>query len=632
MKNYLVLILLAASLTLSAQAPVKLTDGQPALAPSHLAVGGNLYYYRNNSLINFLDSLKKLFVSTETDPVFTAWNKSTGISITESQISDLSHFVPSSLLSDYGFTDNSTNWNTAYSWGDHGGLYDLTGTADDLMDTHQSTYNHGYYNTAYTHSQTTTGNPHSINLTDIGESYSSINYWTLNGSNLYYNSGNIGVGTINPLTNLHIYSSSSPQLKLESTSTGTSGVLMTNTASGWNTYVSAVGSYLVTNTVTGSTPFGINPLASSNSLIIQSTGVGIGTSSPVAKLGVYNNASIGTWGSHTLSNATLRLEDNTSNLYMDGNAIITNASVFNIGSTNVNGYISFGTNDSEKMRITASGDIGINTNAPDVKLTIQSTDNSSMLRLQQSSGTNYLDFSNIAINMYRAAFSNAFFDIKTTLPVIGSNIDAGSIKLSPNGTPVLTAFVNGNVGINTSVADKQVEINSATGANLRLTNNDANGSAANYADFATSSTGNLTITPSGNDVIINSDLLVVGVISTARGDFQIVETDQIIFTSRDSSSMGGSSTIDCTLGNLFVITPTSALTLDYSNAFIGTYLIEIIQGATGYSVGFATGAGWMAKGGIAPAISSAANSHSLISCYYNGWRMIITSIDDLQDL
>lgn len=101
------------------------------------------------------------------------------ISITESQISDLTHFTPGTLLGDYGytepthtvtdltdttitaiaaneilkwsgtawinntlaeagiselghthvigditdFTDNSTNWNTAFSWGDHSGLY-----------------------------------------------------------------------------------------------------------------------------------------------------------------------------------------------------------------------------------------------------------------------------------------------------------------------------------------------------------------------------------------------------------------------------------------------------------------------------------------------------------------------------
>ena len=56
---------------------------------------------------------------TETDPVFTAWDKSTGISITESQISDLDHFTTAdetdpvfgaSVASDITATD-TTSWN-----------------------------------------------------------------------------------------------------------------------------------------------------------------------------------------------------------------------------------------------------------------------------------------------------------------------------------------------------------------------------------------------------------------------------------------------------------------------------------------------------------------------------------------
>jgi len=59
------------------------------------------------------------FISTEADPVFTAWDKSTGISITESQISDLDHFTTAdetdpifgaSVASGITGTD-ITNWN-----------------------------------------------------------------------------------------------------------------------------------------------------------------------------------------------------------------------------------------------------------------------------------------------------------------------------------------------------------------------------------------------------------------------------------------------------------------------------------------------------------------------------------------
>lgn len=51
-------------------------------------------------------------------------------------------------------TDNSSNWNTAYGWGNHAGLYDATGTAAGLIGTHESTYNHANYDTAYNNTPT----------------------------------------------------------------------------------------------------------------------------------------------------------------------------------------------------------------------------------------------------------------------------------------------------------------------------------------------------------------------------------------------------------------------------------------------------------------------------------------------
>jgi hypothetical protein len=63
----------------------------------------------------------------ETDQVFVAWDKSTGISITESQISDIDHFTNAdetdqvfTASTAYGITSTQvSNWNTAHSWGDH---------------------------------------------------------------------------------------------------------------------------------------------------------------------------------------------------------------------------------------------------------------------------------------------------------------------------------------------------------------------------------------------------------------------------------------------------------------------------------------------------------------------------------
>lgn len=60
------------------------------------------------------------------------------------------------------------------------------------------------------------------------------------------------------------------------------------------------------------------------------------------------------------------------------------------------------------------------------------------------------------------------------------------------------------VGVNTSAPDKQLEINSATGECLRLTYNDSDGTASNYADMSVSSAGDLTISASGSDVVFAS--------------------------------------------------------------------------------------------------------------------------------
>lgn len=75
------------------------------------------------------------YLTTETDPVFGAWDRSSGISITESQISDLSHF--SGDYTDLTNTPNladSLNWNTAFNWGDHSTIGYLTTETDPVFD------------------------------------------------------------------------------------------------------------------------------------------------------------------------------------------------------------------------------------------------------------------------------------------------------------------------------------------------------------------------------------------------------------------------------------------------------------------------------------------------------------------
>jgi hypothetical protein len=84
----------------------------------------------------------------------------------------------------------------------------------------------------------------------------------------------------------------------------------------------------------------------------------------------------------------------------------------------------------------------------------------------------------------------------------GANDD--NLRFFNNGAETMRLTAVGKLGIGTNAPDKQVEINSTTGDCLRLTYNDADGSAVNYTDFVVSSSGDLSITPSGNDVDITT--------------------------------------------------------------------------------------------------------------------------------
>lgn len=109
----------------------------------------------NKNLSTYTNDIGFLTSYTETDPIFSAWNKSDGISITLSQISDW--VEPTFTETDPIFTASPaagitalkiTNWDTAYSWGNHASagyktsvlLSDITPYQGDLsIDTTQLT-------------------------------------------------------------------------------------------------------------------------------------------------------------------------------------------------------------------------------------------------------------------------------------------------------------------------------------------------------------------------------------------------------------------------------------------------------------------------------------------------------------
>ena len=80
------------------------------------------------------------YLTTETDPLFSAWDRSTGIEITSDQVSDLQDYLldetdPLFTASPAAVIENTdiADWSEAYSWGNHADEGYLTSESDPLF-------------------------------------------------------------------------------------------------------------------------------------------------------------------------------------------------------------------------------------------------------------------------------------------------------------------------------------------------------------------------------------------------------------------------------------------------------------------------------------------------------------------
>lgn len=115
-------------------------------------------------------------------------------------------------------------------------------------------------------------------------------------------------------------------------------------------------------------------------------------------------------------------------------------------------------------------------------------------------------------------------------------------------------------------------------------------------------------------------------------DLSNITTDKITFT-KDSSAITGAHTIDLSGNSVINRTLTGNVTLDYSGATSGTYIIVLTQDATGGRTVSWTASKWQAEGGIIT-IDTSANGRTVLSCFYDTSvdKMVATEIQNLSDL
>ena len=212
--------------------------------------------------------------------------------------------------------------------------------------------------------------------------------------------------------------------------------------------------------------------SSTERLRIDANGyVGIGTSSPTYPLEVVANST---------TTATVKLRgasaNNISTITFDNNAGNASANASYIqGLASASGFLAFATINTERMRIDASGNVGIGTSSPSTKLEV--VGNSAVLSIKSAndSGSNYIAFKNTSGTtlwdtgigntvrqdeyVIRRAGTAVMYFSNTGGVSIGNSTDAGASGLRVSGliypqqatTAAAPAYVKGAIYFDTTL-------------------------------------------------------------------------------------------------------------------------------------------------------------------------------------
>jgi len=214
---------------------------------------------------------------------------------------------------------------------------------------------------------------------------------TATGSS-YLLGGNVGIGTDNPSTSIHVASIGSPTIRLENTDDNTSG--RTNRLQ--FSFEDQIGSEIRTSRPNGATDltgvfqsFRVGGNSTSEEVMrLQADGnVGIGTTDPATKLEVVDTSPEIRARSTGNSTSILALDNDRAadliggQIYgrWNGNAVSAIRFINGADGTNKDdGVITFSTSNAnsslnERLRITQDGNVGIGTTDPGAKLEVQGT-------------------------------------------------------------------------------------------------------------------------------------------------------------------------------------------------------------------------------------------------------------------
>jgi hypothetical protein len=389
-------------------------------------------YHNSTTNVNHISSLlsRQLSISSDT----TIFSGNVGIGTT-------SPSVPLDILGQDGTTDvSSITYNNLFRFRgtDSGGLFFLGKTSDQDQVI-----------------QTTNNDADLI----FGTRTASVNYDRLH---IQGNTGNVGIGTTSPAAKLHVAGSSG--------AIGGTGVTYLNNADdAFSLVINNAGTSAQNDRgvfdarVGGSSVFRIN----------NSSNVGIGTTSPVQKLHI-NNSTASSASYAKFSNAQ------TGTTTADGFDVGVNTGDDAIIWQRENSNLLFATSNSEKMRITSGGNVGIGTSSP------TSYDGDADDLVVATSGNTGISLRSSTVGTGSIFFADGTTGAERYQGVLKYNHSNNSMAFSTSATERMRIDSSGNVGIlTTSMLNTATNRGSLTiGGSAAGTINIGNGSI-NFGIYAT---------------------------------------------------------------------------------------------------------------------------------------------------
>ena len=219
--------------------------------------------------------------------------------------------------------------------------------------------------------------------------------FSANGDDIYFNNGNVGIGTTSPGSKLHIHDNTLPSIRLSRDD---------NSHNGFQIYSTSSAAYVCTKE---DQPLHFETNLSTRMTIKGNGNIGIGIDNPNRRFVIYQDSYptlqiINSAGGGTGSNNGLEI-------FQGGNSSVI--------ANRENGNMTFRTNNHDRIKISSTGNVGINSTSPSYPLHIEKTVSDNFSGSGQ--GVRWLDYTRETFDHHGSKTMNT--SIYTTGSIITSD-------------------------------------------------------------------------------------------------------------------------------------------------------------------------------------------------------------------